>query len=174
MKKLSVLAYMFLALCYASFLESCKKADSNPTSTLIIKLKDAPAAYDEVNVEVVEIQIHSNVDGWITIPVADSIYNLLLLQGNNSTFLANAVLPSGTISQVRLLLGTHNTVSVSGSVYPLSLSSQDETGLKLNIHQNLVDGVTYDLLIDFDASQSVVDEGNGSYRLKPVLSATFL
>jgi hypothetical protein len=174
MKKPSVLIYLILVLCYASILESCKKADSNPTSTLIIKLKDAPSSYDEVNVEVIEIQIHSNDDGWITIPVADSIYNLLLLQGNNSTFLANAVVPSGTISQVRLLLGKHNTVSVGGSVYPLSLSSQDETGLKLNIHQNLVDGVTYDLLIDFDASQSVVDEGNGSYRLKPVLSATFM
>jgi hypothetical protein len=63
---------------------------------------------------------------------------------------------------------------VGGVVSSLLLSSEDETGLKINIHKNLLGGVTYDLLIDFDADQSVVDEGNGSYRLKPVLSGTFL
>jgi len=174
MKKIHVLISLALIGIPALFIGSCKKEDSKPTSTIVFSMKDAPAAYDEVNVEVTEIQIHSDGDGWITVPVTDSIYNLLILQGNNAAFLANAVLPSGTVSQVRLILGTHNTVVVGGTTFPLLLSSEDETGLKLNIHQNLIGGVTYDLLLDFNADQSVLDEGNGSYRLKPVLSATFL
>lgn len=139
-----------------------------------MSLTDDPAAYDQVNVEVIEIEVHTDADGWTTVPVTDSIYNLLAFQGNNAAFLANAVLPSGTLSQVRLILGTHNTVVIGTNTYPLLLSSQDETGLKININKNLVGGVTYDLLIDFDAGQSVVEEGNGSYRLKPVLTAEFL
>lgn len=173
MKKLTIALTVALFAGSIAFFHGCKKDASMPTSTVIISLKDAPAAFDEVNIEVTGIEIHSNVDGWVNIPVTDSIYNLLLLQGNNATFLANAVLASGTISQVRLILGTQNTVSVSGTVYPLLLSSQDETGLKLNIHQELAGGVTYDMVIDFDAAQSVIDEGNGSYRLKPVLTAEF-
>ena len=168
------LKLIFLSLLIFTAFAGCQTDDSNPTSTLVISMKDAPAAYDEVNVEVIEIEVHHDGSGWITVPVTDSIYNLLTLQGNNAAFLANAVIPSGTISQIRLILGTHNSVVIGPDTHQLLLSSQDETGLKLNIHQNLVGGVTYDLLIDFKAEESIVDEGNGSYRLKPVLSAEFI
>ena len=171
MKRLPL--FLFLSLIIAAF-SGCQKDDSHPTSTLVMSLSDDPAAYDEVNVEVIEIEVHTDAEGWKTIPVTDSIYNLLTLHGNNAAFLANAVLPSGTLSQVRLILGTHNSVVIGADTFPLLLSSEDETGLKMNINKNLVGGVTYDLLIDFDAAQSVVEEGNGSYRLKPVLNATFL
>jgi hypothetical protein len=60
-----------------------------------------PAAYNEVNVEVIDIEVHTNSEGWIKVPVTDSIYNLIALQGNNAAFLANAVIPSGIISQVQ-------------------------------------------------------------------------
>jgi hypothetical protein len=152
----------------------CSKDDSHPTSNVVISMTDAPAAYNEVNVEVIDIEVHCNGSGWIHVPVTDSIYNLLALQGNNATYLTNAVLPAETISQVRLILGTHNTVVIGATTYQLLLSSEDETGLKVNIQKNLVGGVTYDLLLDFDADQSIVDEGNGSYRLKPVLTAEFI
>ena len=171
MKNIAIL--LFVTLFFTAF-SGCQKDDSHPTSTLVMSLTDDPAAYDEVNVEVIEIEVHTDADGWTTVPVTDSIYNLLTLQGNNAAFLANAVLPSGTLSQVRLILGTHNTIVIGADTFPLLLSSQDETGLKININKNLVGGVTYDLLIDFDASQIIVEEGNGSYRLKPVLTADFI
>src|SRR4051794_7554674 len=109
MKKISL--FLFTSLIIAAF-SGCKKDDSHPSSTLVMSLTDDPAAYDEVNVEVIEIEVHTDADGWTTVPVTDSIYNLLSLQGNHAAFLANAVLPSGTISQVRLILGTHNSVVI--------------------------------------------------------------
>lgn len=174
MKKNFAICLVCLAAIFTVSFEGCRKDDSHPTSTLVISMKDAPASFDQVNVEVTEIQVHHDDEGWITVPVTDSVYDLLQLQGNHAAFLANAVLPSGTVSQVRLILGADNSIVVGGTHYPLLLSSEDETGLKLNIHKELTGGVTYDLLIDFDADSSVVDGGNGSYRLKPVLTATFL
>jgi len=171
MKNILILLPIVL-ICVA--LSGCKKDESHPTSNVVISMKDAPAAFSEVNVEVIDIEVHCNGSGWIHVPVTDSIYNLLALQGNNAAYLANAVLPAETISQVRLILGTHNTVVIGATSYQLLLSSEDETGLKVNIQKNLVGGVTYDLLLDFDADQSIVDEGNGSYRLKPVLTAEFI
>ena len=138
-----------------------------------VRLKDAPALYEEVNIEVIEVKINNDNNGWLTIPVQDSIYNLLLLSDSANAALGLITLPSGMVSQVRLLLGTHNTVKVGGIVYPLSLSSQDESGLKLNIHQNLQPNTYYTLMLDFDANASIVLEGNGTYKLKPVLSASF-
>jgi hypothetical protein len=74
---------------------------------------------------------------------------------------------------VRLILGQKDSIIIAGVSFPLALSSQDETGLKLNIHQTLAANVHYTLVLDFVASQSIVAEGNGTYRLKPVLTATF-
>jgi hypothetical protein len=162
-----------LVVIFSTF-AGCKKDESHPTSNVVISMKDAPAAFSEVNVEVTDIEVHCNGSGWIHVPVTDSIYNLLALQGNNATYLANALLPSETITQVRLILGTHNSVVSGTTTYQLLLSSEDETGLKVDIQKSLAGGVTYDLLIDFDAEQSIVDEGNGSYRLKPVLTAEFI
>ena len=44
-----------------------------------------------------------------------------------------------------------------------------QSGLKLQIHQTLVAGVSYNILLDFDAHQSIVLKGNGDYQLKPVI-----
>ena len=150
----------------------CRK-DETGKSSVIIKLTDTPAAYDAVNVEVIEVSIHSNTDGWISLDVADSIYDLLTLQNNANAVLGTLTLPSGTVSQVRLILGSNNSVVVNSTVFPLTLSSQDESGLKLNIHQTLASNQTYTLVLDFDADASVHDNGNGTYKLKPVLSASF-
>jgi hypothetical protein len=163
----------FVAVCLlAVAVSGCKKEDE-PKSPVTIKLTDLPAAYQEVNVEVIEVQIHSNINGWVSLDVTDSIYDLLLLQNNATAVLGTLQVPSGQVSQVRLILGTQNTVKVNNVIEPLSLSSQDESGLKLNIHQTLVANNPYTLVIDFDASQSVHDNGNGTYKLKPVLSAEF-
>ncbi|MBK5286143.1 MAG: DUF4382 domain-containing protein [Bacteroidia bacterium] len=165
--KLSVVCLIVLSI------NSCKKEEQQ-TSSITIKLKDAPAtAFQEVNVEVIGVQIHSNVSGRVSLNVNDSIYDLLLLQNNSNAVLSTMTLPSATVSQVRLILGTHNTVKVNNVIYPLSLSSQDESGLKLNIHQTLVANQTYTLMLDFIASQSVIQNGNGTYKLKPVLNAAF-
>ena len=153
-------------------LSGCKKEPSG-FSTVTFKLKDAPAAYQEVNVEVVEVQIHSNIGGWTSLDVADSIYDLLLLQNNANAVLGTLQVPSGTVSQVRLILGSQNSVKINNVVYPLTLSSEDESGLKLNIHQMLIANNPYTLVLDFDAMQSINVNGNGTYKLKPVLSASF-
>jgi hypothetical protein len=39
----------------------------------------------------------------------------------------------------------------------------------LQVHQTLVGGVAYSILLDFDANQSIVETGNGTYKLKPVI-----
>jgi hypothetical protein len=58
---------------------------------------------------------------------------------------------------------------VNGVVYHLSTPSAEQSGLKLQVHQTFVAGEKYYLLLDFDANQSIVLQGNGEYKLKPVL-----
>jgi len=52
----------------------------------------------------------------------------------------------------------------------LSTPSAQQSGLKLQVHTTLEPELAYDVLLDFDAAQSIVKAGNsGKYNLKPVI-----
>jgi hypothetical protein len=69
------------------------------------------------------------------------------------------------------------TSDPSNTPQPLQLSSESNTGIKIPSGQiaggefTVGSGETKDLNIDFNACASVVVQGNGQYRLKPVLHA---
>jgi hypothetical protein len=41
--------------------------------------------------------------------------------------------------------------------------------LKLKINADLTEGIVYEVLIDFDAAKSILQTGNFTYKLKPVI-----
>jgi len=113
---------------------------------------------------------------------------------NNGCFLASLgdslQLQAGNYQQIRLILTdstaqvannkcttTANCILVGTTTYPLQLSSETKTGIKIPSGQianggfNVAAGQTKDLDIDFNTCVSIVQEGNGKYRLKPVLHA---
>ena len=91
---------------------------------------------------------------------------------DKDTILGKTDLDSGRIEQIRLILGPNNYVKTGGQTYPLETPSAQQSGLKLNIHQDVNAGVLYKLLLDFDAARSIVKTGNGKYILKPVIRTT--
>ncbi|MFM7217347.1 MAG: DUF4382 domain-containing protein, partial [Bacteroidota bacterium] len=144
---------------------SCQDKQTSPESFLSIALTDAPGDFDSVLVNIVGVEVHTDAGGWQSLAVDSGKYDLLSLQNGIDTVLATPhSVPSGLISQVRLILGDSSTVVVNGVSYPLALSSQDETGLKCNLHDTLQPNTTYEILLDFDADRSIVQQGNGVYR----------
>jgi len=111
--------------------------------------------------------------------------------------LGSASLPVGNYQQIRLLLvsnspgasdavpatnacagnGYNCVVLDDSTIHELNLSSQANTGLKIPPGQivggpiQVTSGQSVDLNIDFNACASIVRQGNGQYRLKPVLTA---
>jgi len=99
------------------------------------------------------------------------IYNLLELQNNVNVVLANQdSLQAGYVSQMRLILGENNTITVDSVTLDLSIPSAQNSGLKLNLDTTLEAGQTYQIILDFNAEQSIIEQGNGTYKLKPVIS----
>jgi hypothetical protein len=122
----------------------------------------------------------------------------LLGLANSSCFLADLgdklELQPGSYQQIRVILAADSASSsvsnnkcgnasncvvlgVDGSVHALALSSEATTGIKIPSGQiaggqfTIAAGQTKDLNIDFNACASIVVQGNGQYRLKPVLHA---
>ncbi len=147
--------------------------DEAGTSHLKVMLTDAPGDYEEVNVEIAGVEVHSNEgnqsSGWVALDVDSGIYNVLALTNGLDTLLGEVDLPAGRVSQIRLILGSNNKLKVGGEVKPLTVPSGEQSGLKLNVHTDLAAGVTYVFTLDFDAARSIVDKGNGTFSLKPVI-----
>lgn len=173
MKKITAFL-IALGLIFTLF-QACKKdTPLGPTqySKVNISLTDATGPYEEVNVDIQQVEIHSTGGGWQTLSILNpGVYNLLDYCNGLDTLILSDSLPVGKISQIRLILGSNNTVKVGGVTYPLATPSAQQSGLKLQIHQDLVAGTTYAITLDFDAAKSVVKTGNGSYILKPVIRA---
>jgi hypothetical protein len=165
------IALAMVVICAAVF-NACKKdAPAPPTSTaqFNMRMTDSPGSYQEVNVEILGADVHSDVTGWTSLRINAGIYNLLTLCNGRDTLLASGLVGVGNVSQIRLTLGTNNSVKINNVVYPLATPSAQQSGLKLQIHTNLVQNVPYNVTLDFDAANSVVATGSGSYILKPVI-----
>ena len=136
---------------------------------------DKAADYKEVNVDIQGISVHTNGDadetdaGWVDLTGSDvGVKNLLDYTGGTELTLVDTEFPAGKISQIRLKLGQNNTV-ISDAEYPLKTPSGQQSGLKLQVHEDLAAGITYEFKLDFDASKSVIHNGADNYILKPVI-----
>jgi hypothetical protein len=132
-------------------------------------MKDAPGNYDVVFIDLVGVEITGSVGNATLLNVNPGVYNLLDFANGMDTLIASGNLQAGKIEQIRLILGNNNSVVVDSVSYPLSTPSTQQSGLKLQVHETFIAGVAYQLLLDFDAAQSIELQGNGSYQLKPVI-----
>ena len=169
-KSLLVLAAV---VCSASLtIISCKKDDAKGSSTLNVRLTDAPAAFEQVNIDIREVRVKfsddSTSNGWVTLTTYPGIYNLLALQNGVDTLLGTGVFPTQVVKEIRFILGPNNTIKDAGVIYPLTIPSGSESGLKLKINKAL-NATLETIIIDFDAALSVKKEGPGDYKLRPVL-----
>ena len=170
-RKLSILKKVMYAVTFSLMvllIPACKK-DNADKAHLSVRMTDAPANYDAVMVDVQGVEIKGEGGNLVMLNTTAGIYNLLDFTNGLDTLIASGDLDAGTISQIRLILGSENSVVVDGVVYHLSTPSAEQSGLKLQIHQTFVAGVSYHILLDFDANQSIVKQGNGEYKLKPVI-----
>lgn len=175
MKLNSSKAILSIALLFSSILFfSCNKSTGNgDKARLQVRLTDSPDPnVKEVWIDVKEVRVNMKDTSWMVLNGAHpGLYNLLELTDGKDTLLADAQIPTGNISQLRLVLGDNNyIITKSGERIDLTTPSAQQSGLKVQIHQAVTGGTLYRLILDFDAGKSIVKAGNsGKYILKPVL-----
>ncbi|WP_340106866.1 DUF4382 domain-containing protein [Rhodohalobacter sp. 8-1] len=171
-----IIFYTTAALLIVLTTIACDPAENSSTGTLQVMLTDAPADYESVIIDIEEVRVHissdsdEDDDGWQTINEQPMRVDLLDLTNGNTEILGEEALEPGVYSQMRFILGDENELVIDGESQPLTTPSAQESGLKLNINADIESNSTYTLLLDFDASRSIVQAGNsGMYLLKPVI-----
>jgi len=184
-------AFALVSALGCAFLLSCSTHNmvSNSPATIIdVQINTSSAAGDQD-------------PGWVDLTpnLSHSPQQVDLLgQANNQCFLAmlgsSIEIQPGSYQQIRIILAGGNvtltnnpcgsmancvtlTSDTTNTPLPLLLSSQAQTGIKIPSGQIaggqfvVAAGETKDLNIDFNACASIVTQGNGQFRLKPVLHA---
>jgi len=159
------------------------------TGTVVVRLTDAPSDdlesaviyISEVSVKGSDVSTNEQI-----ISSTKASFDLLTLQNGVTATLGSATVPTGTYSQVRLLVDSARVVLKSGHTFAdgsttakLTVPSGSQTGIKVNFSPpiTVTEGQTV-LVVDFDVSQSFVFQGPrdhpNSVSFKPVLHATAL
>lgn len=164
--------FIFSLLLGLTAIFACRQ--ETETATVHLRLTDGPADYDAVNIDIQSAEVHlgddtSGNDGWYPLTVQAGVYNLLELANGLDTLIAQGAIPPGKVTQVRLVLGDNNTIMVDSVLYDLDVVANNV--LKINLKQDIQAGQDYAFLLDFDAGKSIVETGNGKYKLKPVIRA---
>ncbi|SMC94469.1 DUF4382 domain-containing protein [Pedobacter africanus] len=173
------IAYAGFALFFTGliFLTGCKENNNNTAegnTKVEIRMTDAPGNFEKINLSVKEIVLLSDGKPYRFSASAD-IFNILDFRIGSSKpdiLVASGEMPSGEVTEIRLVLNeTGNTIVVNGVSQALTTPSGQSSGWKVKLKANpsLEPGVTYSLLLDFDAAKSIVSTGNGKYLLKPVV-----
>lgn len=168
---------ILLGLTGLSLFQACSKNDSSGGGPVKVDfyLTDAPtqADYKSIWIDVQSISYSTNDISWINLPITPRMVDVLKFSNGADTLLSNIQLDAGVkVHQIRLLLGQNNKLELNdGTIHDLGTPSGQTSGLKINVQStaNVTSG--YKVVIDFDATRSIVAKGNGTYSLKPVIRA---
>jgi hypothetical protein len=161
-----------IGVCMVFFLAGCSSDGANDQGELFIKVLDAPAGFQKINIVVDRVSIHragASADvGWTIVSTNSSgAFDLLNLRnGRNLQLVLNKV-PIGNYDRIKINYGActilKNELEQSVSLDPSILS-----GNSLAYGFQIVEGEQLQLTFDFDASRSLYKIGE-LYYFNPVI-----
>jgi hypothetical protein len=165
-------------------------SDSSKTGTLSLFLADASTEdYKAVYITIKEVQVHlgDEVNGsWVVVATPNITYNLLKLINGIIEQLGIKDLEAGHYTQLRMIIDNTDDdgTNIIGESHPfanyiidqsdtykeLKIPSGYKTGVKIVHGFDIAENQLTELILDFDASKSVVKAGNsGKWILKPTI-----
>lgn len=178
-----------LAMLIAVFAVGCGDSASpgEGNGTIRVVMTDAPfpiglVAEANVSVERIEMRVKgSDDDGdFIVLTDVDTVLNLIDLQNGLTATLVELEVPAGDYDEVRIVVGDATITLVDSTDFDLKVPSGSTSGIKVKVSPVITvqEGLTTELLLDFDLSKSFVVQGNPStpagingFNFKPVIRA---
>jgi hypothetical protein len=175
---------MFIAACGGG---GDGSGPSTSTGTVSVALTDATTTdYKAIYITIEEVAVHKDGGNWTVIATPKKTYNLLELVNGVREELGLATLTTGHYTQMRLILKNNpdNSLNVlserhrygnyfidmDDNIVELKVPSGFQTGIKIVKGFDINANETTELVLDFDATRSIVMAGSsGTWLLKPTI-----
>lgn len=164
----------------------------SPSAFVQVSLTDDPVAggVQQLILTVDEVRIHDDADnssaggdagaqadgatgkGWVVLCTDVQTFDLLQYTNGRALPLCGGrslTVAAGHVSQIRLGIKSAQLVLGNGQTQNLDIPSGPQSGLKVDVQRDVGGNQTLSIALDFVASQSLVDHGNGTWSLKPVV-----
>ena len=187
------LLWSLAVLLFSSFIFfACQKEidgsiedDPNPVpegkQALTLYMTDGPGFFDKVLIDIRAVTVvvdtcdrgpRDSCRVTASLNIQAGVYDLLTLRNGVDTMLASGVVPDGKVKEVRITLGTNNSLVKDSTSYPLNLWPGTDSVIVLRLG-----GDEWDrhgrrrcrLWVDFDVTRSIIVVRNNEFYLKPVL-----
>jgi hypothetical protein len=137
-----------------------------------IKLVDAPAVYDAVNIVVRRVSVHragaASSFGWTVISEDVKTFNLLDLRNGVSATMASATLPVGRYDKILMLYGISSLVE-DGFERTVYIPEELADGAVVDVEFEVREGDLVGLTFDMDVTRSIRTTTDGRFELRPVI-----
>jgi hypothetical protein len=150
-------------------------ANQIPTdkSLLRFKIRDGRKTVADVSkiiLHIVEINFINASGQSFTVSKAPAEVDLLSLLQHVTLEIGYALLPKGSYTQIRMVLGPNNRViKTNGTSEPIKVPSGLQSGLKFDGAFELRGGRITHVMANFDSTKSVTWNNGEGYMLKPVI-----
>lgn len=179
--------FSLMAAAIVMIFTGCSKESGN--GRLVVNVTDAPFPVEFIesaNVTITKVEIRKAGDGipdespFSVIWTGSEVFDLLELRNGVVAELLDLDISAGEYDLIRLYVDEASLKVKDGETYSVKVPSGQQTGIKLFISPGLFvrDGLTSELLLDFDLSNSFVLQGNmdspagiKGFHFKPVIRA---
>jgi hypothetical protein len=151
-----------------------RSAATSEISVAMFDTSSVVSIYDAINIEIVSVEVKyansSRSNEWQRLITRPGIYNLKELNGEIHTEIAKKRdLAKGKITDLRITLGTHNSVIVGASVFDLQMSTASGNVIMLGLDGATInDHTATEILLQVDVARTVIKMG-GIYVFEPVI-----
>lgn len=176
MKKI---ALAVMALSAVVLFTACNKDGEPKGGSFKVRMTDAPADYEALNMTLLSVEAYNDTKGWITLEGDSKSFNVLdLTNGRETTLAFDTDVKSGVYTLLRLRFGDENSINYQSTSTVGGVSSVTTASANLQwngareviipISASVSSSVGADLLLDFDVASSVTEVA-GTFIINPVI-----
>jgi len=159
MKKFFILVLLLHTVSNALSFENNRPTVSNDSCALQVRITDSEINSFGLNIQIVNVEVYSENSGWITLNNFQQNISSFSFTSGNESLLANAIIPQGVYTKVRLTFGNANTLysntTDANASDQLTFASNEDKKVEIDIQQYLYEKDTNEVLLHFDVSNSI-------------------